>query len=70
MAQVLVTYPDALATALARAQAEHGATVIDDLVTNYLRDRERVFEDQDIAEVREGRADAPTRARVRARLGL
>ena len=70
MATITIPYPDALTSVLARAQAEYGATVIDDLVTNYLRDRERVFDDQDIAAVRAGRADAPTRARVRARLGL
>ena len=70
MASVTITYPDALQPVLARAQAEHGATVIDDLVVNWLKDRERVFEDQDIAAVREGRADAPTRARVRTKLGL
>ena len=70
MPTLTIPYPDALASVLERAQAEHGATVIDDLVANYLRDRERVFEDQDIAAVREGRADAPTRARVRVKLGL
>ena len=70
MATLTITYSDALANVLARAQAEYGPTVIDDLVANYLRDRERVFDDLDIAAVREGRADAPTRARVRTRLGL
>ena len=70
MATLTITYPDALASVLARTQAEHGPTVLDDLVRNYLRDRERVFDDADIAAVRAGRADAPTRARVRARLGL
>ena len=70
MATLTITYPDALASVLARAQAEHGPDVVTDLVVNWLKDRERVFDDQDIAAVREGRADAPTRARVRARLGL
>ena len=70
MATLTITYPDALQSVLAEALVRHGPEVVNDLVVNWLKDRERVFEDQDIAAVREGRADAPTRARVRARLGL
>ena len=70
MAILTVTYPDALQPVLTEALVRHGPEVVNDLVTNWLLDRERVFDDQDIATMRAGRADAPTRARVRARLGL
>ena len=70
MASLTVLYPDALEPTLQRALAEHGPDVVADLVVNWLKDRERVFDDQDIAAVREGTADAATKARLRARLGL
>ena len=70
MATLTATYPDALQTVLARALAQYGPAAVDDLVTNWLKERERAFDYDDFAAVREGRADPPTRARVRARLGL
>ena len=55
---------------LDRALADHGATVLRDLLVNWLADRDRAQEQTDIEAARTGRADAATQARVRARLGL
>lgn len=39
MAQITITYPDALEPILQRAQAEHGVGVATDLLVNWLQDR-------------------------------
>lgn len=70
MATLTLTYPDALDPTLQRALAQHGPNVVADLVVTWLRDRERVFEDADLVAARGGTADAATKARLRARLGL
>lgn len=70
MANLTATFPDALTPVLARALAEHGPSIVNDLVTTWLRDRERAQEDADLAAVRGGQADVATKARVRTRLGL
>jgi len=56
--------------ALDRAFGDHGSGVLLELVKNWLDGRVRFQEDNDIALVRSGMADAATRARVKAKLGL
>jgi len=55
---------------LDRALADHGATVLRDLLVNWLADRERAQGQTDIEAAKAGRADAATQARVRALLRL
>ena len=55
---------------LDRALADHGATVLRDLLVNWLADRERHQDDAAINAAKAGRADAATLAYVRSRLGL
>ena len=40
MAQITITYPDAVEAVLQRAQAEYGAEVVTDLLVNWLKDRQ------------------------------
>jgi len=55
---------------LDRAFTDHGAGVLAELVKNWLDGRVRFQEDNDITLVRAGNADASTKARVKAKLGL
>ena len=70
MATLTATYPDALQPVFTEALARYGATVVDDLVTTWLQDRERAMADADIVEARAGRASPQTKARLRVQLGL
>ena len=47
MAQITITYPDAVEAVLQRAQAEHGAGVLTDLLVNWIKDRQRHQEEVD-----------------------
>ena len=53
MATVTATYPDALQATLDRAMATDGPTVVDYLVTNWLKDRQRMHEDLDVRDLKE-----------------
>ena len=55
---------------LDRAMLDHGSDVVRDLLTNWLKDRERYQDEADVVDVRLGKATEATKARVRLKLGL
>ena len=66
----LVQFAPEEAEIIAWARAKHAPNILEEVLGGWLRGETIYREDQDIAALREGRADAPTRARVRVRLGL
>ena len=70
MAMVSITIPDALQAVLTEATLRYGPAVLDIMVTDWLRSRNRIMDDDDVAQVRAGTASPQTKARVRATLGL
>lgn len=53
-----------------RALAEHGPGVATDLITNWLKDREKMQFDTDLEAVKTDTADLATKARIKAKLKL
>ena len=70
MASLTITYPDALASVLTEALARYGQGEVDNVLINWLKDRDRAMDDQDIAQIRAGTASPQVKARVRTKLGM
>lgn len=52
MATLTLAYPDALQATLTRALALYGARVIDEVITGWLKDRARLFAEQDAKDLK------------------
>jgi len=53
-----------------RALVEHGPGVAEEVMTNWLKDRAKAHFDADLEAVKTDRADAATKARIKAELKL